>query len=151
MSPTKLESDGFSAPPSSEQPQVTAAYGGRRVVIIQLGLVVACAAAVGLARGSSGLLSALWGGGAALAGTVAFVAVGRWRSRPAPTPWQALRAVVLAEVAKWAVSLSALAALLSGAAGVAVVAQAPGAAVLAFCLAWVAPLLAWLTVRKHDS
>lgn len=114
-------------------------------------MVAACALVAGGFSGLPGFQSGLWGGGAALAGTAAFAAVRRWRSRPAPTAWQALRVVVLAEVAKWAVSLSALAWLLSGVAGVEAVAQAPGAAVLAFCLAWVAPLLAWLTVRKHNA
>jgi hypothetical protein len=151
VSPTKLESDGFSAPPLDTPGRASVGVSGKRVVITQLALVTAGAVAVGLARGSPGLLSALWGGGAAVAGSLAFFAVVRWGSQPAPTPWQALRAVVVAEVVKWAVSLSALAALLSGAASVEAVAQAPGAAVLTFCLAWVAPLLAWLTVRKHNA
>lgn len=122
-----------------------------RIVVTQAALVASGAMVAGGVAGSTAFLSSLWGGGAALAGTAAFAAVRRWRSQPAPTPWQALRAVVVAEVAKWAVSLCALAGLLSGAAGVEAVARSPGAAVVAFCLAWVAPPLAWLTVPKHNA
>ena len=82
------------------------------------------------------------GGTAALAGTLAFVGVLKWRTRPAPRPWQALRDLVMAEAAKWAVSLVGLATLLSGRAGVEAVSQAPGAVVIGFCVAWAAPLLA---------
>ncbi len=97
------------------------------------------------ASGSAGWearLAALSGGSAALAGTLAFVGVLRWRNRPAPTPWQALRVLVMAEAAKWAVSLVGLASLLSGRAGVEVAGTAPGAVVIGFCVAWAAPLLA---------
>jgi hypothetical protein len=48
----------------------------------------------------------------------------------------------MAETAKWGVSLAGLALLLSGGAGVEVAVQAPGAVVIAFCIAWTAPLLA---------
>ena len=92
--------------------------------------------------GSGSALSALAGGSAALGGTLAFLGVLRWRKHPAPTAWQALRAFVMAEAAKWAVSLAGLALLLSGWAAVESVAAAPGAAVMGFCVAWAAPLLA---------
>jgi len=87
-------------------------------------------------------VAALAGGTAALAGTLAFVGVLKWRTRPAPTPWQALRALVMAEAAKWAVSLVGLASLLSGRTGLEAASAAPGAVVMGFCIAWVAPLLA---------
>lgn len=87
-------------------------------------------------------MAALAGGMAALAGTLAFVGVLKWRSQPAPTPWQALRVLVMAEAAKWAVSLVGLASLLSGGAGLEAASAAPGAVVTGFCIAWVAPLLA---------
>ena len=109
---------------------------------MQAGLVVCCSAAGYALGGRESALAALSGGSAALAGTLAFVGVARWRNRPAPTPWQALRAVAVAEAAKWAVSLGGLAALLSGRAGVEAAGAAPGAAVFAFCVAWAAPLLA---------
>ncbi len=48
----------------------------------------------------------------------------------------------MAEAAKWAASLVGLAWLLSGKAGVESVTAAPGAAVIGFCIAWAAPLLA---------
>jgi F0F1-type ATP synthase assembly protein I len=92
--------------------------------------------------GVEGAVSALAGGAAALAGTLVFLGVLRWRHRAAPTPWQALRALVMAEAAKWAVSLGGLASLLSGGAGVDAVSAVPGAAVFGFCVAWAAPLLA---------
>ena len=60
----------------------------------------------------------------------------------APTPWQALRVLAMAEAAKWAVSLSGLASLLSGRAGLEAASAAPGAVVIGFCVAWAAPLLA---------
>ncbi len=77
-----------------------------------------------------------------MAGTLSFLGVLRWRNRPAPTPWQALRAMVTAEAAKWTVSLAALALLLSGRAGVEAAGAAPGAVVIGFCIALAAPLLA---------
>ncbi len=77
-----------------------------------------------------------------MAGTLAFAGVLEWRKVPAPTPWQALRALVLAEAAKWAVSLAGLATLLSGVSGLAAAGAAPGAVVIGFCVAWAAPLLA---------
>lgn len=80
-------------------------------------------------------------------GTLAFVGVLRWRERPAPTPWQALRALAVAEAAKWVVSLAGLAALLSGATGLEAAGAAPGAVVTGFCVAWAAPLLA--LVKKN--
>lgn len=152
MSPPKLESESFSAAlPSARASRPMFSGDGGRVLLAQLLLTGVCSAALGGVTGPSGALSALSGGGAALAGTLAFFGVARWRSRPAPTPWQALRAVVLAEAAKWAVSLGALASLLSGDAGIEAVARSPGAAVIAFCVAWVAPLLAMLTARKNST
>jgi F0F1-type ATP synthase assembly protein I len=109
---------------------------------VQAGLVACCSAAAFGLGGPGSALAALAGGAAALVGTLAFVGVLKWRSRPAPTPWQALRALALAEAAKWTVSLAGLALLLSGRAGVEVAVQAPGALVIAFCVAWTAPLLA---------
>ncbi len=104
---------------------------------------MACCGAAGLAFGGPvSALAALVGGSAALAGTLAFLGVLRWRNHPAPTPWQALRVLVMAEAAKWAVSLSGLVALLSGRAGVEAAGAAPGAVVIGFCVAWAAPLLA---------
>ncbi len=109
---------------------------------MQAGLVVCCSAA-GLALGGwESALAALSGGSAALAGTLAFLGVLRWRNRPAPTPWQALRALFMAQAAKWAVSLVGLVTLLSGRSGIEVASLAPGAVVIAFCVAWAAPLLA---------
>lgn len=87
-------------------------------------------------------MAALAGGTAALAGTLVFVGVLQWRNRPAPTPWQALRVLVMAEAAKWVVSLAGLASLLSGRTGLEAASAAPGAVVTGFCIAWVAPLLA---------
>ena len=109
---------------------------------MQAGLVACCGAA-GLAIGGwESALAALSGGSAALAGTLAFLGVLKWRNRPAPTPWQALRVLVMAEAAKWAVSLVGLASLLSGRSGLESAGAAPGAVVIAFCVAWAAPLLA---------
>jgi F0F1-type ATP synthase assembly protein I len=109
---------------------------------VQAGLVVCCGAA-GLALGGwESAAAALSGGSAALAGTLAFLGVLRWRNRPAPTPWQALRALFMAQAAKWAVSLVGLVTLLSGRSGIEVASLAPGAVVIAFCVAWAAPLLA---------
>jgi hypothetical protein len=77
-----------------------------------------------------------------LAGTLAFLGVLKWRNRPAPTPWEALRVLVIAEAAKWAVSLVGIATLLSGRSGLDAAGAAPGAVVIGFCVAWAAPLLA---------
>lgn len=114
---------------------------------MQAGLVACCVAASFAFGGLESALAALSGGAAALAGTLAFLGVLRWRNRPAPTPWQALRAMVMAEAAKWTVSLAGLAALLSGRAGVEAAGAAPGAVVIGFCIAWAAPLLA--LVKRH--
>ena len=104
---------------------------------------MACCSAAGFALGGrESALAALSGGSAALGGTLAFLGVVRWRNRPAPTPWQALRVLVMAEAAKWAVSLVGLASLLSGRSGVEAAGAAPGAVVIGFCVAWAAPLLA---------
>ena len=119
-----------------------AIFDGRRQLVVQVGLVACCGAASFLLGGVESALSALAGGATALAGTLAFLGMLRWRKDPAPTPWQALRALVMAEAAKWAVSLIGLASLLSGNAGVDAVSAAPGAAVIGFCVAWAAPLLA---------
>ncbi len=119
-----------------------AIFEARRQVLVQAALVACCTAAgYGLGGGVSAI-AALAGGSAALAGTLAFLGVIRWRNRPAPTPWQALRVLAMAEAAKWAVSLSGLASLLSGRAGLEAASAAPGAVVIAFCVAWAAPLLA---------
>jgi F0F1-type ATP synthase assembly protein I len=120
----------------------SAIFDVRRQLQIQAGLVACCVAANLVFGGAESALAALSGGMAAVAGTLAFLGVLKWRARPAPTPWEALRALVMAEAAKWAVSLVGLASLLSGAAGVQVAVQAPGAVVIAFCVAWAAPLLA---------
>jgi len=48
----------------------------------------------------------------------------------------------MAEAAKWAVSLVGLVTLLSGRSGIEAASLAPGAVVIAFCVAWAAPLLA---------
>jgi F0F1-type ATP synthase assembly protein I len=117
-------------------------FDARRQVLVQAGLVACCtAAALGLG-GLESAQAALAGGTSALAGTLAFVGVLKWRVRPAPTPWQALRVLIMAEAAKWAVSLLGLATLLSGRAGLEAASLAPGAVVIGFCIAWAAPLLA---------
>jgi len=143
MTPSGLKSSGLSSPhpaPSATPP--SAIFDGRRQVLVQAGLVACCGAAgLGL-DGWESALAALCGGSAALAGTLASLGVLRWRNCPAPTPWQALRVLVMAEAAKWAVSLVGLASLLSGRAGVEVAGTAPGAVVIGFCVAWAAPLLA---------
>jgi len=117
-------------------------FDGRRQVLVQAGLVACCTAAAAALGGGESALAALVGGSAALAGTLAFLGVLRWRNRPAPTPWQALRVLVMAEAAKWTVSLVGLVSLLSGRAGVEAAGAAPGAVVIGFCVAWAAPLLA---------
>jgi F0F1-type ATP synthase assembly protein I len=126
----------------SEQVPRLGIFDGRRQLVVQIGLVACCGAAGLLLGGVESALSALAGGAAAVAGTLAFLGMLRWRKDPAPTAWQALRALVMAESAKWAVSLIGLASLLSGNAGVDAVSAAPGAAVIGFCVAWAAPLLA---------
>jgi F0F1-type ATP synthase assembly protein I len=111
-------------------------------------VLVACCAAAGLGLGGwESAVAALAGGSAALAGTLAFLGVLKWRNHPAPTPWQALRVLVMAEAAKWTVSLVGLVSLLSGRAGLEAAGAAPGAVVAGFCVAWVAPLLA--LVKKN--
>ena len=117
-------------------------FDARRQVLVQAGLVACCSAAALGFGGPGSALAALAGGMAALAGTLAFVGVLKWRNGPAPTPWQALRALAMAEAAKWAVSLVGLASLLSGGAGLEAASLAPGAVVAGFCIAWAAPLLA---------
>jgi F0F1-type ATP synthase assembly protein I len=134
---------GFSPPrQSTKQAQPSAIFDGRRQFLVQAGLVACCVAASLALGGRESALAALSGGSAALAGTLAFLGVLRWRNRAAPTPWEALRVLVMAEAAKWAVSLVGLASLLSGAAGVEAAGLAPGAVVIGFCIAWAAPLLA---------
>jgi len=123
-------------------PHQSAIFDGRRQILVQAALVACCGAAGLALAGAEGAVSALAGGAAALAGTLAFLGVLRWRHCVAPTPWQALRALVMAEAAKWAVSLGGLASLLSGGAAVEAVGAVPGAAVFGFCIAWAAPLLA---------
>jgi F0F1-type ATP synthase assembly protein I len=109
---------------------------------VQAGLVACCSAAGLGFGGTESAVAALSGGTAALAGTLAFLGVLKWRGNPAPTPWQALKVLVMAEAAKWAVSLVGLASLLSGRSGLEAAGAAPGAVVIAFCVAWAAPLLA---------
>ena len=123
-------------------------FDARRQLFAQVGLVACCAAASFGLAGPGSALGALAGGTAALAGTLAFLGVLRWRNQPAPTAWQALRVLVMAEAAKWAVSLTGLAALLTGQVGGSVAGQAPGAVVIGFCVAWVAP---WLALWKRRN
>lgn len=118
------------------------------MLLVQAALVVICSVAVWGLAGQVAALASLSGGSAAVAGSLAFAAVARVGRRPAPTPWQALRVVVMAEAAKWAVSLGLLAALLSGAARLQAVTDRPGWAVLVFCVAWAAPLLALMTDKE---
>ena len=122
-------------------------FDARRQFFAQVGLVACCSAASYGLAGPGSALGALAGGTAALAGTLAFLGVLRWRNQPAPTAWQALRVLVMAEAAKWAVSLSGLAALLTGQVGGSAASQAPGAVVIGFCVAWVAP---WLALWKRN-
>lgn len=122
-------------------------FDSRRQVLVQAGLVACCSATFLGLGGTGSAFAALVGGTAALAGTLAFAGVLKWRNTPAPTPGQALRVLVLAEAAKWAVSLSGLAMLLSGNSGIESASQAPGAVVIGFCTAWVAP---WLALWKRN-
>lgn len=148
MSPSGLKSDGLSSLPPGPRPAPrTAIFDGRRLVLVQAGLVACCSAASLALGGGESALAALSGGAVALAGSLAFLGVVQWRSRAAPAPWEALRALVMAEAAKWAVSLAGLAMLLSGRTGLDAVAAAPGAVVIGFCVAWAAPLLA--LVRRN--
>jgi len=143
MPPSALKSVGLSTPSSSPKPiSASGTFDSRQQVLVQAGLVACCAAAALGLGGPGSAAAALAGGTAALAGTLAFVGVLKWRTRPAPTPWQALRVLVMAEAAKWAVSLVGLASLLSGRTGLEAASAAPGAVVVGFCIAWVAPLLA---------
>lgn len=148
MTPSGLKSAGLSAPSRSPGPApAPGPFDGRRLVLVQGGLVVCCSAASLAFGGWQGALAALLGGAAALAGTLAFLGLLAWRRRPAPTAWQALRDVVLAEAAKWTVSLAGLAVLLSGLSGLEAAGAAPGAVLIGFCVAWAAPLLA--LVKKN--
>jgi F0F1-type ATP synthase assembly protein I len=148
MTPTGIKSSGLSSPrPSPQSAPPSTIFDGRRQVAVQAGLVVCCAAASLGLGGTESAVAALSGGTCALAGTLAFQGVLKWRNRPAPTPWQALKVLAMAEAAKWAVSLVGLVSLLSGRSGIEAAGQAPGAAVIAFCVAWAAPLLA-LVKRK---
>lgn len=124
-----------------------AVFDSRRQVLVQAGLVACCSAAFLGLGGSGSALAALVGGTAALAGTLAFAGILKWRNSPAPTPGQALRDLLLAEAAKWAVSLAGLAMLLSGRSGIDSASQAPGALVIGFCVAWAAP---WLALWKRN-
>ena len=145
MTPPGLESQSFCG---TGNPRCSWVGSGERVLLVQAALVLLCSAAVWGLADRVAVLASLLGGSAAVAGSLAFAAVARMGRRPAPTPWQALRAVVMAESAKWAVSLGALAALLSGAAQLQAVIDRPGWAVLAFCVAWAAPLLALMTDKE---
>ena len=109
--------------------------------------MLCCAAAFFGLGGPGSALAAFVGGTAALGGTLAFTGVLKWRNTPAPTPGQALRVLLAAEAAKWAVSLAALALLLSGNSGIESATRAPGAVVIGFCTAWVAP---WLALWKRN-
>ncbi|MDH5263979.1 MAG: hypothetical protein OEX21_04400, partial [Betaproteobacteria bacterium] len=80
--------------PSATPP--SAIFDGRRQVLVQAGLVACCSAASFGFGGPASALAALLGGMCALAGTLAFVGVLKWRARPAPTSWQALRVLVMA-------------------------------------------------------
>lgn len=131
----------------NERAPETAIFDVRRLILVQAGLVLCCSAAFLGAGGPGSAVAALVGGTAALAGTLAFAGVLKWRSNPAPTPGQALRVLVLGEAAKWAVSLSGLAMLLSGHSGIESATRAPGAVVIGFCTAWVAP---WLALWKRN-
>jgi F0F1-type ATP synthase assembly protein I len=125
----------------------SAVFDARRLILVQAGLVLCCSAAFLVYGGTGSAIAALVGGTAALAGSLVFVGVLKWRSTPAPTPGQALRVLVLAEAAKWVVSLSGLAMLLSGNSGIESATRAPGAVVIGFCTAWVAP---WLALWKRN-
>ena len=118
------------------------------MLLVQAALVMLCSAAAWGLADHRAALAWLAGGGAAVAGSVGFVVVAWLSRRPAPSPGQALRAVAMAAAAKWAVSLMSLATLLSGAAGIEAVMDRPGWAVASFCVAWAAPLLAWMTERE---
>jgi F0F1-type ATP synthase assembly protein I len=143
MSPSGLKSAGFSSSQhEGDRLLPSRIFDGRRQLVVQIALVVCCGLASYALGGLGSGQSSLAGGVAALAGTLAFQGVLRWRNRLAPTAWEALRLVVMAEIAKWVVSLLGLASLLSGRLGVDAVSMAPGAAVIGFCVAWAAPLLA---------
>lgn len=130
-----------------QSPPETPIFDARRQVLVQAGIVLCCAAAFFGLGGAGSALAALVGGTAALAGTLAFAGVLKWRNTPAPTPGQALRVLVVAEAAKWAVTLTGLALLLSGQSGIESATRAPGAVVIGFCTAWAAP---WLALWKRN-
>jgi F0F1-type ATP synthase assembly protein I len=143
MPPSALKSLGLSSPSPRPRPiSASGTFDSRRLVLVQAGLIACCAAAALGLGGPGSAIAALAGGTAALAGSLAFVGVLKWRDRPAPTPWQALRVLIMAEAAKWAVALVSLVSLLSGRTGLEAVNAAPGAVVAGFCVAWAAPLLA---------
>lgn len=130
-----------------QTPPETPIFDARRQVLVQAGIVLCCSAAFFGLGGPGSALAALVGGTAALAGTLAFAGVLKWRNTPAPTPGQALRVLVVAEAAKWAVSLSGLGLLLAGKSGIESATGAPGAVVIGFCTAWAAP---WLALWKRN-
>lgn len=145
MSPPGLESQSFFGSSLSARTSYT---GGRRMILVQAVLVGLCAAPGWALAGQPAATASLLGGAAAVSGSLAFAMVARACRRPAPSPGQALRAVLMAGAAKWVVSLGTLAALLSGATGVEAVTSRPGWAVLTFCVAWVAPLLTLLSDKE---
>lgn len=130
-----------------QTPPETPIFDARRQVLVQAGIVLCCSAAFFGLGGPGSALAALVGGTAALAGTLAFAGVLKWRNTPAPTPGQALRVLVVAEAAKWAVTLTGLAFVLSGNSGIESATRAPGAVVIGFCTAWAAP---WLALWKRN-
>jgi hypothetical protein len=143
MSPSGLKSAGFSPPhQGGDGSPPNRIFDGKRQLVVQIVLVACCGIASCALGGIGSGQSSLAGSAAAIAGTLAFQGVLRWRNRLAPTAWEALRLVIMAEIAKWAVSLLGLASLLLGWLVVDAVSTAPGAAVIGFCVAWAAPLLA---------
>jgi F0F1-type ATP synthase assembly protein I len=131
----------------NEHAPENAVFDARRQLLVQAGLVLCCSAAFLVIGGTGSASAAFVGGTAALAGNLAFVGALKWRNPAAPTPGQALRVLVLAEAAKWVVSLSGLAMVLSGHSGIETATREPGAVVTGFCTAWVAP---WLALWKRN-